>query len=70
MVSRAYFGVGELYPRRPIQIVTPRGASVRYGSRVVYADVPLEVYELYSLWWAYYNEPSSEGRENIRVEIE
>ena len=66
---KSHFGMRDLYPKRPFIIATPRGARVRYGTRVVYADVPIEIYWLYALWWAYYNSESEENKKEILNKI-
>ena len=66
---RNYLGIRKLYPKRPFVIVTPRGARVRYGTRVVYADVPTEIYWLYVLWWIYYNAEPEENKKEILNKI-
>lgn len=66
---KSHFGMRDLYPKRPLKIATPRGARVRYGTRVVYADVPIEIYWLYVLWWVYYNSESEENKKEILNKI-
>ena len=47
---RSYFGIKELYPKYPVQIVTPPNSKIKFGTREIYVDVPAEIYKLYELW--------------------
>jgi hypothetical protein len=49
-----FLGVRDLYPKYPMQFVTPPGSRVRFGTRDAYVDVPWLVYRLYMLLWEYH----------------
>ena len=66
---KSYFGIKELYPKYPVQIVTPPNSKIKFGTRDIYVDVPAEIYKLYELWWEYYNEPLEENKKNLLNEI-